>query len=1140
MTSFLDTVYEPTNHVSYGRRDILLTLIDDKGGLIWNRQIGSDSVEICGGITLNHLGDILVTGGFSKSCDFSGQGNIISNGNLDIFLANYSKNGDLIWTKNIGWGTRFQVTTDIIADQSSIILTGYYNGTLYLGNPSNNVDTLIGTTTYSSFIAKFDLNGDLIWSKSYYSSSNNSSFRRIGITENGYFFGGSYQGTMHFDIDTLVSISNSLDMFLYKTDLTGNGEWIRTFIGSATESFRSLETDEYLNAYILGSYSSSTLQVDSTSEDQNTYVGNLGGYDTFIAKYNRSGIMQWFVRKGSSSNDYYYDIAIRNNVIYTTGYFANQLIFNNDTLRTSGNANKDAFLGVFNEIGDPIAGVSVNGNGDYDDTGLSVSIDNSSKAYLIGSFKSPSITIGDSTFFNSHYQPLPAKSDLFFAIYQQPFQAVITDEKNVSCHGLSDGMLEVTPYFGRAPYVYSWSHNPDLNNPMATGLPAGTYTVTVTDANNAQAFKTETVTQPAPLATTGIVTPVSCFNRGDGAIDLTVTGGTAATDYAYFWSSLDGSGVHPLEQDQSGLTEGTYSLLVRDDNKCEITDAFVVTQPARFNYAGTLVGPIVIPPGNNGFVNLSVTGGNTPYTYAWSGPSGYTATTEDIANLGAAGLYALTLTDSKSCTADTTFAVIDNITMVAQVTAKTDVLCFGGNDGSATVTVYNSTATPFSYHWSDGITLVGIPTRTGMTPGNYTVVVTDAALNTTLPAPVTITGPAAGINLVLEPQALRCNGDQSGVVNLTVTGGTYPYQYSWDNGYTGEDQVNVPAGTYTVTVTDGNGCTSPGSAVVTEPGAIALDIAVSGTILCHGDNTAQATANASGGVGTLSYLWNDPGTQVTKTAFDLGAGNYTVVVTDENGCSRSGSTLITEPDALSLTTDITEPSCPGLSDGSLAPTVSGGTPGFDYQWSNNVFERFNTDLPAGPYTLTVTDQNNCVLVQSYTLSDPDTVKVTSVSVTDLTCSGSDDGSLAITATGGTGTYTYSADGGETFVSTALITGLAQGDYLVVVQDGNGCLSEDYPVTLTKSETCAMLIYDAFSPNDDGYNDLWHIGNVESYPDCSVKIINLWGITVFSSNGYGDPWDGKYNGNKLPSGTYYYIIDPGDGSESLTGSVNIVY
>jgi gliding motility-associated-like protein len=1080
-------------------------------------------------------------------------------------------------------------------------------------------DTLLGNSYYSNFIASFDLNGNHIWSKRFLSSNNNTRIRRIDISQNGYYFGGYFQGNLTFDIGTITSYTpNAYDAFIYKTDFNGNGQWVRRIRGQNTENFRTLTTDEYDNVYVLGNYNSPTIYIDSTETITKAYTGNSGGYDTYIAKYNRSGVLKWFIRKGSTAKDIYNDFVVRNNLIYTTGYFANQIIFNNDTLHTDNPLNEDAFLAAFNEIGDAIAGVSIQGTGNYNDAGTIVNMDASSRAYVSGYYRSQEIKIGDQTYTSNNIN----KSDLFFAIYQHPFKAVITDEQMVTCYGLSDGMLEVTPYFGRPPYTYSWSHNASLAGPLAENLPAGDYTVTVTDANNNHASISKTITQPLPLEINGTITPVSCYNGDNGAIDLTVTGGTKSVDYIYNWTTLNGSGLVPLNQDQSGLTDGTYTIYVEDDNSCNKTMDFVVTHPARINFKGSVVTPVTIPPGNNGAVDLSVNGGNAPYTFAWTGPESFSASTEDLTNLGLGGLYNLHLTDDKACTSDTSFAIVDGTTLVAEISGKTDVLCYGQNNGSVTVTVYDGLP-PYSYQWSDQGTPTLLNTRTGMAPGIYYLLVSDAATPTphTAPASVEIVGPANDLHLVLYPQNLRCYQDNSGVIDLSVTGGTYPYQYSWSNGYTGEDLLDVASGLYTVTVTDGNNCTAIGNeTTLTEPPLLALDIEITNAILCHGDNDASLTANASGGNGSISYLWDDPGTQVTKTAYELSAGNYKVIITDENGCTKTSSILLPEPDSLYVEVILNNPSCPGLSDGSIIPTPVGGTgPDFEYIWSNNVFERFNTNIPAGNYTLTLNDDNGCTIFKEFnlfnpdtvkitsvditnpacadhsdgsitinasggsglyeysadggltflptstigslaqgtytvqvrdenecssfteevTLFDADTVKITSVDITDLTCSGHYDGSISINVSGGTGIYEYSTDGGLTFVSTSTIGSLAKGNYTVQVRDDNDCYSENYPVTLTKPITCGLIIYDAFSPNNDGMNDVWNIGNLDNFPAIKVKIFNIWGTPVFSSNGYGTPWDGTHNGHDLPSGTYYYVIDPGDGSDALTGAVSIV-
>ncbi|MBN2215134.1 MAG: gliding motility-associated C-terminal domain-containing protein [Bacteroidales bacterium] len=1268
-------------------------------------------------------------------------------------------------------------------------MSGFFRDSLIIGSNSADKDTLLGNSIFSNFIATFDLEGKHIWSKKFLGTSNLTRFWRIGISQNGYYFGGYYQNNLYFDIDTITSYTaGNYDAFLYKTDLNGNGEWIRRIRGQSTENFRTIATDEFDNVYVLGNYNSPSIFVDSTETQILTFTGNSGGYDTYIGKYNRSGILQWLLRKGSSAKDVYLNFVIRNNLIYATGYFANQIIFNEDTLRSSSSLNEDAFLAAFNEIGDPIAGVSVQGTGDYNDAGTVVNMGTNSRAYVAGYYKSPQIQIGDSIYTSNNEN----KSDLFFAIYEHPFKAVITDERYVTCHGLSNGMLTVTPYFGRPPYTYSWSHDPGLNNPVAEGLAANSYTVTITDGRDSTAIITGTVYQPDPLLINGTPTNPTCYNDDNGKIDVSPTGGT--TPYIYNWTSEDGSGLNPTGQNQSGLNRGTYVLTLRDQNLCTEIDTFVLTEPDPFIFAGSVAtentGGDTIP---NGTIDLNVTGGTQPYYYRWTFPLGDTANTEDLDSL-IGGDYAINVKDINGCEGDTSLVVYDETVLIAQIISKSDVSCNDANDGKAKVKVYNGIA-PFDYEWSDGIgNSYGNASdeyeRTAMAPLDYTVTVTDSdAPPKSATAKVKINEPAV-LSLLLNVTNLRCKQDNSGVVSLQVSGGTLPYEYSWigPDGFTAttEDLVNVASGNYAVTVTDANNCTQTAPPVfVNEPEEfLYVEVDITKEIQCFGQLSGQMTANVSGGTTPYKYLWSDPGAQVTKIATGLGAGNYKVTVTDNNFCiAVSDPVPLTQPAEITLTTvTYTTPSCFGASDGKIDPVFSFETPIDVYSWNTGWNERTISNIPADDYTLTVTDRNSCTKVENFTLTQPDPITIQSVDLTDpacfgyndgiisiaatggtgdlsysvdagvhtqsdpdfdtllagnyvirvtdindchsadssvtlnqpegvtitsetaedvtcyggndgsitivasggagglefsidnglsyfanngifdnleadsyavrikdaencefpgsmltvnepqvisvtiqvyenVSCNGSGDGSITLTATGGTGNLVYSIndgveyldnegnftglDGGVyyirvrdenncdtgdieitiidpdpliidttsvihltagadgsitlqaaggtgtvTFIArplaadsltnfTGLFSDLQAGDYLLYAIDDNQCISNAINVLLLEETVTGIIIYDAFSPNGDTKNDVWNIGNISRYPDCKIKIINSWGNKVFSSDGYHEPWDGTYNGNDLPSGTYYYFIDLGDGSDPLTGSVNIV-
>ncbi len=1387
-STFYDTIFDFSNLKSYGVRDLLLAKINMQGQILWYQHIGSDGNDNTGGITLDNNNNVYILGNYFKTCKFNATDTLINTGNGDVFLAKYNSQGIFQWAKRICSSNTNQGSTDLKFDGNNnrLIIAGFFKDSLIVGSTLSDMDTIIGNSFTSNFISAFSIEGNHLWSKSFLATSNFTRFIKTDINSNGYYFGGYFQNIFYLDIDTITSyVPNQYDVFIYKTDFNGNGEWVRRIRGQNTENFKTLATDEYDNVYILGNYNSSSIFVDSSETFTNTYSGNIGGYDTYIGKYNKTGVLQWFLRKGSTAKDIYNDFVVRNNVIYATGYFANQIVFNEDTLRTSDPLNEDAFLAAFNEIGDPIAGVSIQGTDNYNDAGTIVNMGSSSRAYVAGYYKSPQIKIGDSTFYNEHVN----KSDLFFAIYDHPLSAVITAESQVTCNGLSNGMLTVTPYFGKPPYTYSWSHNPGLNNPVANGLAAAQYSVTVTDVNNNTSIVTGTVTQPQPLLSNGIPTNPSCYNYNDGQITLTPGGGT--TPYAFSWTSPDGSGLNPTGQNQSGLNRGSYILTLRDQNLCTKKDTFVLTQPAKITFGNSSVDTIKIPPGGNGAVNLVVTGGTPSYTFKWNGPGIVDDPSDSLKNLTLGGSYMIQVTDSKTCTGDTSFLVPSDTMLVASISSKTNVDCNSNLTGSATVSVSNGSG-DYTYAWRDNLgNPVGVnsPVLSAVPANTYHVLVTDNTNSKTAEATAIISEPVA-LSTLVNATPLRCKADNSGVISLQVSGGTLPYSYNWQGPgsftATTEDLVNLASGNYAVTVTDANGCPKSEPPVfVDEPGNIlTVSIGLSKSIKCFGNLTGELTANAAGGTQPFKYYWNDPGAQVTQLATGLQAGKYKVSVTDLNSClTVSDEYTLSQPEEIKVADVIyTRPTCVGNSDGSINPLISYEIPLFSFEWNTGATEQILDNVPAGDYSLTIKDINTCtkdadfslkdtlpVVIQSISHSDascfgykngvisinasggtgtlgysvlgglfpqaspvfdtmpansytvkvldanncespdssvtinqpagvdisselaedvtcfggndgnitivasggagnleysvddgqtyvdngglfsnlnadtytikirdtagceypgsllavtePPSIDITNEEYENISCAGSGDGSISITASGGTGNLVYSINNGTDYVdnnglftslnegifnvrvrdadncdtsgmeitiinpdtllidtvgvvhvtsgndgsitlessggtapvtyiaipmasdsltnNTGTFTNLAGGDYRLYAMDINQCTSNTLNITLLGEGSKAIIIYDAFSPNADGKNDVWNIGNISKFPNCKIKIYNSWGTPVFSSDGYAEPWDGTYNGNALPSGTYYYVINLGDGSEKFTGPVNIV-
>ncbi|WP_295233164.1 T9SS type A sorting domain-containing protein, partial [uncultured Chryseobacterium sp.] len=459
------------------------------------------------------------------------------------------------------------------------------------------------------------------------------------------------------------------------------------------------------------------------------------------------------------------------------------------------------------------------------------------------------------------------------AVVTQPtaLSASVT-QTNVLCNGGSTGAATVTVTGGTAPYTYSWSPSGGTAA-TASGLAAGTYTVTVTDANGCTLTRTVTLTQSSAVSGTTVVTNVACNGASNGAINLTPAGGTAP--YTFNW----GGGV--TTEDRTGLAAGTYTVIITDANGCTATVNALVTQPASAVSGTTVVTNVACNGASNGAINLTPAGGTAPYTFNWGGG----VTTEDRTGL-AAGTYTVVITDANGCTA-TVNAVVTQPTALSASVTQTNVLCNGGSTGTATVTVTGGTA-PYTYSWSpSGGTAA---TASGLAAGTYTVTVTDAN-GCTLTRTVTITQSSAvsGTTVVTN---VACNGASNGAINLTPAGGTAPYTFNWGGGVTTEDRTGLAAGTYTVIITDANGCTATVNAVVTQPTALVATTSQT-NIACNGGSTGTATVTVAGGTAPYTYSWSPSG-GTAATASGLAAGTYTVTVTDANGCTLTRTVTITQ------------------------------------------------------------------------------------------------------------------------------------------------------------------------------------------------------------------------------------------------------
>ncbi len=577
---------------------------------------------------------------------------------------------------------------------------------------------------------------------------------------------------------------------------------------------------------------------------------------------------------------------------------------------------------------------------------------------------------------------------------------------------------------------YQWSANAGnattsavTVNPVSTS----TYTVTVTFGSGCTANATKIVTtNPKPTSSILSQSNVGCKGAATGSATVTGIGGTP--NYTYSWSpgGQTTAGV-------SGLTTSSYNVTVGDANGCTTVQTVNITQPVSV-LTSTISGTqsnVGCKGAATGSATVTGIGGTPNYTYSWS-PGGQT--TAGVSGL-TTGSYNVTVRDANGCTTVQTVNITQPVSVLTSTISGTqsNVGCTGAATGSATVTGIGGTPN-YTYSWSPGgQTTAGV---SGLTTGSYNVTVRDANGCTTVQT-VNITQPASAVSAVASATNATC-GASNGTVTVTASGGTGGLTYLWaPSGQTTVTAVGLSAGSYNITVTDANGCTAKALTSVNNLGGPTVGISSQTNVLCNGSGTGSATVTATGGTGTLTYLWN-PGAQTTASVTGLTAGTYIVTVKDANNCAQGQTITITQPASV-LTSTISgtqsNVGCTGAATGSATVTGIGGTPSYTYSWSPGGQTTAGVSgLTTGSYNVTVRDANGCTKVQTVNITQPASIVSGITSSTNAAC-GSSNGTVSVTALGGTPGYNYNWSVGGT---TTTVSGLTAGSYTVTVSDTNSC------------------------------------------------------------------------------------------------------
>ncbi|KPK87526.1 MAG: hypothetical protein AMS27_02185, partial [Bacteroides sp. SM23_62_1] len=586
---------------------------------------------------------------------------------------------------------------------------------------------------------------------------------------------------------------------------------------------------------------------------------------------------------------------------------------------------------------------------------------------------------------------------------------------------------------------------------------AGDYDLVVTDSNGCVAtIPTQTINEPSAINVT--VDPTSklalnCYGDSDGKIDITVSGGTAP--FTYSWTGP--GGYTSGSEDINGLIAGEYNLSIIDKNGCSknYTPLDTITQPALLQVSLSKT-DISCFNDNNGTITAHATGGTSPYKYRRK-LSDLWQTDSVFSNLPPAK-YTIYIQDTNLCTVSDTISIKQpyDLRIVSETRDDSNNKCFGDSNAYISITATGGTS-PLTYSIDSGYTYVASSYFSNLPAGDYYVFVEDAKGCKEQGSKLVIGQPAEIlITSYGQIDITSCSYSKEGYIGIEATGGVTPITYTLDGSEsnTSGEFFNASAGPHLIEITDANTCLKDTNVTILSPPPIVVDIVTLTHITgCYGDSTGSIDLTASGGTGALEYSMDGEPYGAIASYSNLPAGSYTITIKDGNDCTRDTIIKINQPDTIATSSVFVNPvTCKGDVDGIISLAGSGGTAPYTYTLMPGVISNgtglFN-NLAPGVYTVTIDDVNGC---PSYTTPDlvvdePEQLLIDSVTWSEITCFGRNDGQIHIYPSGGYIPYNYSVNDGVDYDTSALVTGLSPSTYYIVVQDSGGCVVQGDTVTL---------------------------------------------------------------------------------------------
>ena len=714
---------------------------------------------------------------------------------------------------------------------------------------------------------------------------------------------------------------------------------------------------------------------------------------------------------------------------------------------------------------------------------------------------------------------------------------------NNTCFKSNDGLISTNinggiPFETGNPYLISWIGPNGFTSTDTTivNIEAGLYILEVEDKEGYSIREELTVTEPAILSISKDVNKnISCFGGNDGAIAVIVSGGTLP--YTYNWSTTNGSGIIQNTQNQNALTPGSYTLEVTDKNNCISVSNYILTEPAVLKIDTIFKQDILCFSEGTGSIQVNISGGtpseispgNFDYFYNWTGPNGYTSSFKNINNLFS-GNYTLTITDSLNCVESKTI-VLNQFSEILIDYTKTDVTCYGKTDGTIEVTVSGGNP-PYQISWNNlanGFSLSDLSANT------YIATITDGN-NCTQQQSIEITQPIFFSTPIITP--ISCNNENDGSIDLNLTDGIAPISVSWSDDLTaGSKRNNISPGSYTVTILDSDAdqCPIIQTFIFTNPPLIAVSSQVDDALDCDIVNSGSIDITVSGGTAPYTFTWSNG--EITEDLINISPGDYSVEIKDENNCIVTKQFSISRQEPLDIELIATTiPNCDlkTVSQMTVAKVTGGFLP-YTYSWSaGSVSTTDNTKMVSsqnGAYTLTITDNKGCTkrkifLVDLPSIGNAD-YSYTSFSIDNYNLLSIEDPiQFTNLTTGNYSNITWDfGDGSPTSSEENPIHSYNQvGVFNVVlkIELDFGCI-EVIEKTLNITKGYVLITPNAFSPNNDGYNETIR-PSFRGFKEIEMTIYDTWGVLIYYEKNLNlNGWDGKIKGLPAENGNYVMLV-----------------